>query len=178
MHRSKPSVACDLAPMTHRGALLFGQKNERLGNMGRRRTQLALSAAEQAAVGRWQENPDDPRTAERLRFALEASTGQYTLEELARRLGRQRSTLQNWLARFEAGGLEGLVAREGGPGRATPVAQANIQRQLLTGLRAGRWTSAAHVAAWLRETHGIQRSRKAIYYWFQKHGVPAPSARS
>ena len=146
--------------------------------MGRKRTQLALSAADRAAALRWLECSDDSRTVERLCFALEAATGQHTLEDLARRLHRTRSTIQNWLARFEAGGLEGLVAREGGPGRATPVAQANIQRQLLTGLRAGRWTSAAHVAAWLRETHGIQRSRKAIYYWFQKHGVPAPSARS
>jgi len=163
--------------MTHRGALLFGQKNERLGKMGRRRTQLALSAAEQAAVGRWLESTDDPRTAERLRFALEASTGQYMLEELARRLGRQRSTLQNWLARFELGGLDGLLARAGGPGRATPLAEAGLQRQLLSGLKERRWTSAAQVAAWLQETHGIQRSRKSLYYWFEKHGVPAPATR-
>ena len=163
--------------MTHRGALLFGQKNERLGNMGRRRTQLALSAAEEAAVGRWLESTDDPRTAERLRFALEASTGQYTLEELAQRLGRTRSTIQNWVGRFMSGRLEGLLAREGGPGRVSPVAHDPIQRQLLSGLKSGRWTSAAQVAEWLRAVHGIRRSRKSIYYWFQKHGVPAPSAR-
>ena len=146
--------------------------------MGRRRTQLALSAAEQAAVGRWLESTDDARTAERLRFALEASTGQYTLEELARRLHRTRSTMQNWLRRFEAGGLEGLLTQASVPGRSTPVAGTGIQEQLLAGLQSGRWTSAAQVAAWLREAHGIQRSRKSIYYWFQKHGVPAPSART
>ena len=146
--------------------------------MGRRRTQLALSDAERAAAQRRLASADDPRTAERLRFALAAATGQHTLEELARRLGRTRSTVQNWLAQFEAGGLEGLLARQSGPGRATPVAEASLQRQLLAGLQAGRWSSAAQVAAWLHETHGIRRSRKSIYYWFQKHGVPAPSARS
>ena len=145
--------------------------------MGRRRTQLALSDAERTAALRLLESSDDPRTVERLCFALEASIGHYTLEDLARRLNRTRSTIQNWLGRFEAGGLEGLLARAGGPGRSTPVARAVIQRQLLAGLQAGRWTSAAQVAAWLQETHGIARSRKSLYYWFQKHGVPAPSAR-
>ena len=146
--------------------------------MGRRRTQLALSDTERSAALRLLASTEDPRKAERLCFALNASTGEHTLEELAHRLLRTRSTIQNWLARFEAGGLEGLLARDTAPGRATPVAQANIQRQLRAGLQAGRWTSAGQVAVWLRETHGIQRSRKSIYYWFQKHGVPAPSART
>ena len=44
------------------------------------------------------------------------------------------------------------------------------------GLQAGRWTSAAHVAAWLEETHGISRSRKSIYYWFAKLGLSAAEA--
>ena len=50
------------------------------------------------------------------------------------------------------------------------------QRQLQAGLQAGRWTSAAHVAAWLEETHGISRSRKSIYYWFAKLGLSAAEA--
>ncbi len=146
--------------------------------MGRRRTQLALSAAERAAALRMLESSDDLRTVERLCFALEAATGQHTLEDLARRLQRTRSTMQNWLAQFKAGGLEGLLQRDSGPGRSTPVAEAKVQRQLLAGLQTGRWTSAAQVATWLQETHGLRRSRKSMYYWFQKHGVPAPSARS
>ncbi|MBI5386438.1 MAG: helix-turn-helix domain-containing protein [Verrucomicrobia bacterium] len=142
--------------------------------MGRRRTQLTLSAAEQSTALRLLENTHDPRVAERLCFALEASTGRHTLEELARRRHRTRATMQNWLGRLEAGGLEGLLARAGGRGRATPMAKATIQRQLRTGLRAGRWTSAAQVAAWLRDRHGIRRSRKSLYYWFQKQGLSAP----
>jgi hypothetical protein len=43
-------------------------------------------------------------------------------------------------------------------------------------LRAGGgWLegAAAQVAAWLAETHGIQRSRKSIYYWLEKFGFRA-----
>jgi hypothetical protein len=44
------------------------------------------------------------------------------------------------------------------------------------GLKAGRWTLAAHVSAWLEEMHGISRSRKSIYYWLAKLGLsPAES---
>ena len=146
--------------------------------MGRKRTQLALSAAERAVALGLLENSDDPRRLERVRFALEAATGQHTLEDLARRFNRTRSTMQNWLASFAAGGLEGLLERAGGPGRASPVAKPKIQKQLLAGLKTGRWTSAEEIAAWLRDTHDIRRSRKSLYYWFQKHGVPAPSAHS
>src|ERR1039458_63865 len=46
----------------------------------------------------------DRRTQERLRFALQAATGRHTLEGLAARLGRSRSTIQNWLDKFHAGG--------------------------------------------------------------------------
>lgn len=145
--------------------------------MGRKRTALALSDAERAAARQGLARGEEPRRAERLRFALEAATGEYTLEELAQRLGRTRSTIQNWLRRFESGGLAGLLARGGGPGRVTPVARDPVHGQMLSGLKSGRWSSAAQVAEWLRTAHGIRRSRKSIYYWFQKHGVPAPSAR-
>jgi transposase len=106
---------------------------------------------------------------------LEAATGKYTLEELAGRLGRSRSTLQNWLVKFTAGGLAGLLERDAAPGLASPIAGGKLQRQLRNGLKAGRWRSAAHLAAWLEEEHGIRRSRKSIYYWFQKWGTPAPA---
>lgn len=145
--------------------------------MGRRRTQLHLSPAERREAMRLARADADPRVLERLTFALLGSTGAYTLEELAVKVGRQRSTLQNWLAKFEAGGLDGLLERDTPPGVTSPLGEAALQRQLQAGLKAGRWTSAAHIAAWLKETHGITRSRKSIYYWFEKYGVPAPGIK-
>ena len=144
--------------------------------MGRRRTRLELTGTEQAQARRLCRSSADARERERARFALEAGTGKHTLEELALRLGRSRSALQNWLVKFASGGLAGLLERDAAPGLASPIAGGKLQRQLRSGLKAGRWRSAAQVAAWLEEEHGIQRSRKSIYYWFQKWGTPAPGA--
>jgi transposase len=113
----------------------------------------------------------DPRVVERVGFALLGATGQLTMEELAEKVGRRRSTLQTWLAKFQAGGLTGLLERDASPGITSPLGAARVQQQLQAGLKAGRWTSAAHVAAWLKEAHGITRSRKSIYYWFEKLGL-------
>ena len=144
--------------------------------MGRRRTRLELSEADQDQARRLSRSLADARERERARFALEAATGKYTLDELALRLGRSRSTLQNWLVKFEAGGLAGLLERDTAPGLSSPIAGGKLQHQLRSGLRAGRWRSAAHLAAWLEEAHGIRRSRKSIYYWFGKWGTAAPGA--
>ncbi len=142
--------------------------------MGRRRTRLGLDTAERAAAQRLLRSSADARTAERMRFALLAATGRHTLEELAVQVGRQRSTLQSWLAKYQTGGLIGLLERDTPPGLASPLGTGKIESQLQAGLKAGRWTSAAHVARWLRETHGITRSRKSLYYWFAKWGTPPP----
>ena len=145
--------------------------------MGRRRTRLELSGQEQAQARRLCRAGTDARERERARFALEAASGEHTLEELARRLGRSRSTLQNWLVKFAGGGLAGLLERETAPGLASPLTGGQLERQLRRGLAAGRWRSAAHVAEWLEAEHGIRRSRKTIYYWFSKWGAAAPGVR-
>ena len=144
--------------------------------MGRKRTQLDLSPAEQVEARRLLRACADPRILERLRFALLGATGRHTLEDLAKKVKRRRSTLQNWLGKFLAGGLAGLLERDAAPGIASPVADPTVQRQLQAGLKTGRWTSAAHVAAWLQEAHGITRSRKSIYYWFEKFGLSPTDA--
>ena len=144
--------------------------------MGRRRTQLDLSPAERREAQRLARSCPDPRVVERAGFALLGATGRFTLEELATKVGRRRSTLQNWLRKLHDGGLAGLLERDAAPGVASPVAQPTVQRQLQAGLKAGRWTSAAHVAAWLEEAHGITRSRKSIYYWFEKLGLTPSEA--
>jgi len=138
---------------------------------------LDLSAAERAAAHQLQRSCHDPRAVERLRFALLGATGRHTLEELARMLGRSRATIQNWLGKFATGGMKALLERDTAPGVSSPLAGKKVQRQLQAGLKAGRWTSAAHVAAWLEQEHGIRRSRKSIYYWFEKWGTSPSAAR-
>lgn len=146
--------------------------------MARKRTKLTMSAAEAAQVKAQIRAATDPRDKERLQVVLWATGGQHTLEELARLAGRARSTIQVWLDDFTAGGLTRLLEREAPPGKSSPVAEAKVQAQLQAGLRAGRWRTAGQVAAWLKETHGIERAAKSLYYWLGKVGgalrVPRP----
>ena len=136
--------------------------------MGRRRTQLDLTPAERRSAQRLVRTCTDPRVVERVGFALLGATGLHTMEDLAKLVGRRRSTLQTWLTKFQAGGLAGLLERDAAPGVVSPVGTPKVQRELQAGLKSGRWTTASEVAAWLKQTHGIERSRKSIYYWLHK----------
>ena len=138
--------------------------------MGRKRTHLELSAAERAMLHRLLRTATDSRTRERAQWALWASTGEHTLEDLARKIGRARATIQNWLDKFSAGGVGGLLERDTPPGSSSPVGSPEVQAELRAGWRGGRWSSAAAVAVWLAEAHGIKRSRKSLYYWLERLG--------
>ena len=145
--------------------------------MGRNRTHLRLSAAQQALVPRLLRTTQDKRERERLQVALWAGTGRYTLEELAEKVGRARATIQLWLGKFKAGNIRGLLQRDTPPGATSPLSAPRLQAQLRAGLRAGRWRSAEAMAAWLKEEHGIDRARKTLYYWLKKNGWAAPGVR-
>jgi len=144
--------------------------------MGRKRTRLPLKAGQREKLLRLLNLLTDRRDKERLKVALWAADGRHTLDGLAERAGRARATIQNWLKKFTADGVAGLLERNTPPGTVSPLANHNIQTQLEAGLRAGRWTSAAQIAVWLEESHGIRRERKSIYYWLRKNGWPAPQS--
>ena len=120
----------------------------------------------------------DLRERERLPVVLWATSGQHTLEDLAGLAGRARSTVQVWLDQFAAGGVDRLLERDTPPGKSSPVGAPEVQAELRAGLQAGRWRTAAQVAAWLQEAHGIRRAVKSIYRWLGKVGgalrVPRP----
>ena len=136
--------------------------------MGRHRTRLDLTPAQLSKLQRQLQVTHDPRQTERLQFVLGAATGGSTLEDLARQAGRSRSTIQNWLGKLEIGGVTGLLERDAPPGMASPLASKTIQSQFEAGLKSDRWKSAGEIAAWLKQEHGIERSRKSIYYWIHK----------
>jgi transposase len=146
--------------------------------MARKRTKLTMSALEMGQLKERLRSTTDPREKERLQVVLWATRGQHTLDDLAELASRARSTIQVWLDDFTAGGLPQLLERESGPGRTSPVAQPQVQEQLRAGLQAGRWRTAAQVAAWLQQEHGIHRAAKSLYYWLGKVGgalrVPRP----
>lgn len=129
---------------------------------------MSLSSAQLAELRRRLRVARDLREKERLRFALRAASGNYTLEDLAEMTGRVRATMQNWLKKLNAGGIPGLLDRDTPPGSMSPLAAPDIQVQLRAGLAAGRWQSAGQVATWLKEAHGIERATKSVYYWLAK----------
>jgi len=149
--------------------LPFSFPGEMLADMGRRRTRVNLSNAQLDELRRRLRVARDTREKERLRFALRAASGDYTLEELAELTGRVRATMQNWLKKLHAGGIPGLLDRDTPPGSISPLAAPDIQTQLRAGLAAGRWQSAGQVAMWLKETYGIERATKSVYYWLAKN---------
>ena len=93
----------------------------------------------------------------------------HTHKEIAALIGRARSTIQEWINAYEAGGLAGLLARKKAPGKPSPIADPALQAQIRAGLRGGRWRTASHLATWLRQTHGIQRVARSMYYWLAKN---------
>ena len=117
----------------------------------------------------------DVREKERLQVVLWATTGQYTLDEMATLSGRVRSTIQIWLDDFMEGGITGLVARKSPPGKSSPISNPEVQEQLKEGVKAGKWRTAGQVARWLKTAHGIERAAKSIYPWLGKvGGAPLP----
>src|SRR5262245_11130192 len=131
---------------------------------------LSVSEPQLAELAASLESVSDARARERLKVMLRAAQGRHTLEGLARLAGRARSTIQLWIQRFNEGGVSKLLERKTPPGSTSPIGAGKIQKQLKVGLKSGRWRSAATVAAWLSDTHGIKRSRKSLYYWLNRSG--------
>jgi transposase len=153
-------------------------KTVRMKPMGRKRTRVDISVTETADIHRRLRSTTHPRDAERLRTLLDATSGRHTLEDLARRAGRARATVQLWLGKFELGGLNELLKRETPPGSVSPLGAPRLQAQLRAGIQEGRWHSAEEMAVWLNEAHGIRRAKKSMYYWLEKNGWRAPGART
>ena len=109
-----------------------------------------------------------------------AATGRHTHQDIAALVGRARSTIQEWIDRYEAGGLDELLARKKAPGQKSPLQNPALQARLQAELKKGtlaRGGPTGRVAA--QQTHGIQRAAKSLYYWLGKAGgvlqVPRPA---
>jgi transposase len=147
--------------------------------MGRPKLKLGISASQREALRDALKQSTDPRLRDRLQAIQLAATGRHTHEEIAQLLGRARSTIQLWLDRYEAGQLPRLLERKAAPGKTSELQRPEVQAQLQAGLKTGRWRTAAQIAAWLGQTHGIKRAAGSLYYWLGKVGgtlkVPRPT---
>lgn len=99
-------------------------------------------------------------------------------DEIAKIVGRTRSSILAWTATFRATGLTGLLKRGNGGGRKgsmTPEAQ----EALIKKLKQGVFRTAKQFQVWLANEHQINLSVKGVYYHLGKLGgrlkVPRPS---
>jgi transposase len=147
--------------------------------MGRHKLKLVVSAAQQEELGRGLKEQAEPRQRDRIQAVRLATTGRHTHAEIAALVGRARSTIQEWIDRYEAGGLAGLLECKKAPGRKSELQDPQIQIQIQEGLKQGRWRTAGQMAAWLAQVHGIRRVAGSMYYWLGKAGgalkVPRPA---
>ena len=133
--------------------------------MSRKRTEIATPLC--GEIDRMLKSTDDPRERERLLAVRMATTGRYTLAMIAESVGRARSAVQQWLDRFEQGGIEALLQRKKSPGR-PPALPEPVQEQMREKLREGAWRTAGQFRQWLTQTHGITLSVGGSYYWLGK----------
>jgi transposase len=147
--------------------------------IGRPKLKLVMQPEQTSEVRRMYRNTNDTRVKERCQAVLLAHGGQHTHEEIAKVVGRSRSTIQIWLNAFCEEGLASLNTRQGvGGGKPSKMRDQRIQRNLEEGLTEGRWMTGPQVRQWLVQTYGIERSMTSIYYWLGKLGgalkVPRP----
>ena len=136
--------------------------------MGRKPSKRTSTAAQRADLRKRLNSGLNTGSRQKIRAVLLAMDGDCSLDEIARLTGRARSTIQLWLKRYEDGGVALLLKRKAVRKSSSPIAAEGIQRQLMEGFRNGQWSSAAEVARWLEDVHGIKRARKSIFYWFKK----------
>jgi transposase len=146
--------------------------------MARAHLKLTVQPALQAELEQRFKGAKDVRDRQRLQALVLATTGQHGYRDIARIVGCATSTFALWLNKFLAGGVEELLRRDTPPGSTSPIGAAEVQQELVAGLKAGRWRTAGQVAAWLQEAHGIERAAKSLYRWLGKAGgalrVPRP----
>ena len=119
----------------------------------------------------------DVRHKERLQVVLLAMGGQHTYEEIAQVVGRARSGVQSWIARFAAGGIAGLLERRSSPGRPSGL-RASTRKVIESGLREGRWVSAPQARVDISKKRKTPVPLRTVQRWLKQCGgavkVPRP----
>jgi len=119
------------------------------------------AALQQPPAKAWQQ--------QRLQALYMAAQGQFTLQQIADAVSAGRSTVARWIKLVRENGLSALL--EWKPGQGAPAQlNAQVQAELVAGLRRGRWRRARDVQRWLREEHQIELGLGGVYYYLGKVG--------
>ena len=110
------------------------------------------------------------RDHQRLTAVRLAMSGELTLAQIGKAVGRARSTVAEWMRVVRANGLPALLALHQGRGRA-PQLKAKARKELRTGLRRGRWRRLKDAQQWLARRHRIRMGLGGVRYWVKKAGA-------
>lgn len=136
------------------------------------RPRAKLDRLDQAGqvIRRLQSQPPG-RERERLlavRFGLQ---GDLSLQEIARRVGRSRATIQSWFEAYRSGGIEQLCrrssAKRGPRSRLHERAALDLRKKLAK----GSFRRAEEARIWLESRFGIQARPVTVRAWLRKLGA-------
>ena len=119
---------------------------------------------------------------ERLQMLWWLKTGQITQHQtLAKRLGRDGSTVTRWLQKYRQGGLSELLALKSAPGKSPHLSLeviAGLQKRLE---QPPGFKSYGEIVEWLNETYQLNLTYPTVYHWVHyrlkaKLKVPRPKS--
>ena len=136
---------------------------------GRPKLKLAMEPDLLKEVETLYRKTKDVRVRERAQAVLLAADGNHTYEQIAKTVGRARSSIQQWVGAFGKNGVDALYSRQGkGGGRPSPMSDSAVKSAFEQKLKDGAWRTAAEAKKWLHSEVGIERSVSDIYYWMGK----------
>lgn len=122
----------------------------------------------------------DASQKEKLQMLWWLKSGQVTQQqEIAKRLGRDTSTVTRWLQKYRDGGLKKLLQINKAPGAERKLSDAilaDLQQQLNS---PKGFSSYTEIVEWLKQKHGVEIEYATVYQWVRyrlgaKLKVPRP----
>jgi len=101
-----------------------------------------------------------PSTRDRLEMVRLSDAG-WSVPRIARHLGQHEHTVRPWIKAFIAGGFEALSNKPRG-GKQSALTAAMLESVRAEVARGERTWTAAHVADWVAERHGVRLSADRV----------------
>ncbi len=110
-----------------------------------------------------------PSTRDRLEMVRLADAG-WSVPRIARHLGQHEHTVRPWIKAFLAGGFDALANKPRG-GKVSALTAAILQSVRAEVARGERTWTAAQVADWVAEHHGVRLSADRVRIHLRRAGI-------
>jgi transposase len=114
--------------------------------------------------------PSKGLPAVRLAAVNLAYSGRHSMEEIAALVGKARSGVAKWIAKFRKGGVGALRDKPRGrkAGSFTVKVTPAAHDKLVAGLLEGRWKNSSRIRQWTEQEHGFKISKNGMYDWLRR----------